>query len=357
MRDHEPDPLAAGRMPFGDHLEELRWRLWRALTGFGAALGLVLALDMFAYATALPVGLARPAFDLLTAPAEAELRKFYDRQAEQLRTRLRADDPRVRAVNADREVFVRVELASALRAVSAALGREVPGAEPSAAEVEHVLLPVRIAPVDWVLVLHEARRLLRPPSLKAMGAAEGMVVYLKVALLCGVLVGSPWLFGQLWAFVAAGLYPHEKRLVHVYLPASLALFFAGVAVCQVWVMPKTVEALFGFNEWLDVEPDLRLNEWLNFALLMPLVFGVAFQTPLVMWCLDRLGVVDAAAFGRHRRAAWFALAAGAAVLTPGADVYSMLYLWLPLVVLYEAGVGLCRLPRGRVCKSEEGSLS
>src|SRR5262249_7511082 len=155
------------------------------------------------------------------------LEQFYDRRAAQLRERLQAGEGRVQSLNAEREVVVRVPLRAAARAVAEALGRESLLVEPAEDDERCVTLPVRIAPMELVLLLDEAPRLLhRPPSLKVFGPAEGMVVYLKVALLCGVLLGSPWVFGQLWAFVAAGLYPSEKRLVHVYLPVSVGLFFA-----------------------------------------------------------------------------------------------------------------------------------
>lgn len=351
------DPFDASRMPFVDHLEELRYRLWRGVAGFGMCLLLVFLLDFLGHATGLPFGVGRPVFNLLTVPVKAELGRYHERRAAELRRQLILGNSRTLAVNADRDVPVRVDPRVVMDTVAHALGRDIPLGE-SGGAAEYVTLPVRIPPVLWVLALEEAHRMLhRPPALKVMGAAEGMFVYLKVALLCGAVLGMPWLFCQLWAFVAAGLYASEKRLVHFYMPISLTLFFGGVAVCLVWVMPKTVEALLSFDEWLGVEPDLRLNEWLNFALLMPLVFGVAFQTPLVMWCLDRLGVVDAVAFRRQRRAAWFVLAMGAAVLTPGIDIYSMLFLWLPLIALYEAGIWLCRLSRRNVCNWEGGSLS
>src|SRR5262249_3208683 len=164
----------------------------------------------------------------------------------------------------------------------------------------------------------------------------------KVALVCALILASPWVFWQLWSFVAVGLYPHERRPVRVYLPCSVGLFLVGVIGCQFLVMPKAVEALLWFNRWLVLAPDLRLNEWLGFALLMPLVFGASFQTPLVMLFAGRLGIVDAATFGRVRRLAWFGLAIAAAFLTPTTDLLNLLLLWVPLVVLYEVGVLLCR---------------
>src|SRR4029077_8171509 len=118
--------------------------------------------------------------------------------------------------------------------------------------------------------------------LTGLGVMEPFIVYIKVSLLCGVVIACPWIFHQMWAFIGAGLYPHEKKLVHVYLPFSIILFIGGCLICQFIVMPKAVEAMLTFYDWINIDPDLRLNEWLGFAILMPLVFGVSFQTPLVM---------------------------------------------------------------------------
>ena len=131
-------------------------------------------------------------------------------------------------------------------------------------------------------------------------------------MLCGLVIGSPWIFYQIWAFIAAGLYPHEKKLVHVYLPVSLGLFLGGVFMCQFLVIPRAIAALLWFNEWIGLKPDLRLNEWLGFAILLPLVFGVSFQTPLVMMFLARVGIMTAESFRSHWKMAYFLLAVFAA---------------------------------------------
>src|SRR5207302_11173114 len=102
-----------------------------------------------------------------------------------------------------------------------------------------------------------------------------------------------------------------------------------------------IGTLLGFNEWLDFAPDLRLTEWLGFAVWMPLIFGLSFQTPLVMSLLERLGLVTVAAYRSKRRLAWFVLAIFAAIMTPPFDILSMMFLWVPLGVLYEMGVLLC----------------
>src|ERR1700730_5451708 len=149
------------------------------------------------------------------------------------------------------------------------------------------------------------------------------MVYFKVAIMTGFVLGSPGIFYQIWMFVAAGLYPHEKKYVNIFLPFSIALFFLGVMVGEWFVMTKAIEALLWFNDWLGFSPDLRLNEWLGFAIFMPVVFGVSFQTPLVMFFVERLGLLSVEVFRAKRRIAWFAMAVFAAVITPSTDAFSM----------------------------------
>jgi sec-independent protein translocase protein TatC len=142
--------------------------------------------------------------------------------------------------------------------------------------------------------------------------------------------------------VAAGLYPHELRYVNVYLPISVGLFLAGVALCEFVVIPKAVKYLLAFNEWMGLQSDLRLSEWMSFAILMPLVFGLAFQTPLVMLFLERLGILSQDLYRKHRRIAIFAMAVVAAIIAPSPDIFSIMSLTVPLWCLYELGILMCR---------------
>ena len=109
----------------------------------------------------------------------------------------------------------------------------------------------------------------------------------------GLVLSSPWVFYQLWAFVAAGLYRHERQYVKKFLPFSLGLFLGGVLLCFFGVLPLTLKFLLQFNVWLGIEPTLRISEWMSFATILPLVFGLAFQTPLVMLFLARIGIFTA----------------------------------------------------------------
>ena len=118
------------------------------------------------------------------------------------------------------------------------------------------------------------------------------MIYFTVCLVTGLVISSPWVFYQLWEFVAAGLYRHERHYVLKFLPFSLGLFLGGVFLCFFVVLPFTLSFLLGFNVWLDIEPNLRISEWINFATVLPLVFGLCFQTPLVMLIIERLGIMS-----------------------------------------------------------------
>jgi sec-independent protein translocase protein TatC len=342
MRQHDPLPdpddyFASTRMPLEWHLEDLRLHLWRAVVGFFTIVLLCFLLDLVGYLTETPVGVGKPAVDWLCLPVEQELGKFHDRRLERSVRAFLARD------GGPTEIRVQLDLATLAAAVAQLLDVKAPQAPPR----QTVTVPATIARESWPVLVKELRDLVRPPRLATLSVTEAMGVYFKVTFVCGVVLASPWIFWQVWSFLAAGLYPHEKRYVHRFLPFSLALFLAGVALCQLLVMPKAVEVLLAFNEWLGLEPDLRLSEWLSFTLLMPLVFGVSFQTPLVMLMLERLGVLTVAAYREKRRMAWFALAVFAAVITPTVDLYSLFFLWVPLGLLYELGIWLCLLAPAR----------
>ncbi len=331
--DREEDLLAATRMPMGDHIEELRRRLLRALAGFAVAL----VLGFYASPEVL---------DFIKAPVEKELAHFQQRRQDRIAHDLAEGNPELAEVNRPRDIEI---------LVPAGRLRELLGL-PASAEAGWEPVPVRVRPLDWALLTGAASRLVsRPPTLVSLSATEVFNVYFKVSLYVGVVLASPWICWQLWLFVAAGLYPHERRRVYLFGPLSLGLFLGGVALCEFVVLPVSVRYLLSFNEWLGFEPDLRLSEWLGFALFLPLVFGLAFQTPLVMFFLDRLGIVDADVFRRNRKLAIFLLAFVAALLTVTPDLVGMLSLAMPLWLLYEAGIVLCRLSGQRPAEEVEAA--
>jgi sec-independent protein translocase protein TatC len=378
----DPDDFfAETRMSFGDHIEELRQHLWRAIYGFGIAL-------FFSFF------IGHLVVKIITAPVKAELDRFYNKRLRTLLTDASSNDrskranqatvfrqhliprnqldalikgrpteeinkmPRPRIVTAEEMEERKKEPNLFTRFTNKIFGEDkehdptfndAPGnfEDISEEDVDKKLVGVWMAipnPLFFTGDLQMSQRhLLDIDNPSTLNVQEAFFVWFKVCIVCGIVLGSPWIFWQIWMFVAAGLYPSEKRLVHVYLPVSLGLFLAGVVICELFVIPKAIEALLWFNEWLGFKPDLRLNEWLSFAIFMPLVFGLSFQTPLVMLFLHRLGIMDADTFRNKRRIAWFAMAVFAAVVTPSVDALSMIFLWVPMSLLFELGILLIKL--------------
>ena len=320
----DPDDMfAETRMSFGDHIEDLRKHLWRAIIGFLVCL-------VFSF------WIGSDVLRFIARPVELELKHFHMARAERIKEELASGNyPALAELNEPRDFQMQINKRELLQSLG--IKRESNPAE--AGGDEFITLNTRVRPLSLALATEEAVRLFaKPDVLATMSVTEGFIVWLKVCMVSSLVIGSPWIFWQLWSFVAAGLYAHEKKYVHYYLPFSLGLFLAGVAVCELLVMPAAVRFLLGFNARLGLEPDLRLNEWLGFAILMPLVFGLSFQTPIVMLALAKLGIFTAATSRAKRRIAWFIMALVTALVVPSSDFLSMFLMWGPMCGLYELGI-------------------
>ncbi|MCE9525025.1 MAG: twin-arginine translocase subunit TatC [Planctomycetales bacterium] len=180
-----------------------------------------------------------------------------------------------------------------------------------------------------------------------LNAQEAFMIWMKAALVTGLVLGSPWIFIQIWNFVAAGLYPHEKNYVYMYLPISILLFFGGASLAYLFVFDPVLNFLFMFNTSMNAEFDPRIGEWLSFVLILPLGFGIGFQLPLVMLFLNRIGILSIELYIQQWRIAILSIFVIAMVLTP-ADPYSMLLMAIPLCLLYVVGILVCKwMPKGR----------
>lgn len=321
--DVDPDDMFADtRMTFGDHIEELRAHMLRAIYGF--LIGMAIS---FAFGSAV--------VHFITRPVEDQLMVFYNRRVEKIEKELLDGDAKLKALNEPKDMAMQIKVAT-LKDSLKKIGIEAPKAADD--DDEWIEFPVRYRPLEVAIATHSATTaVLRPPQLATMDVMEGFMVYMKVSAFTGLVISSPWVFWQMWMFVAAGLYPQEKKYVHKYLPVSLVLFLVGVVVCEFIVIPRAIAGLLWFNEWLGLEPELRLNEWLSFALILPLVFGLAFQTPLVMLFMAKLGIMDVDDFRKKRRIAWFVMSIFSAIFTP-ADIFSMLMMLVPMCLLYELGI-------------------
>ncbi len=175
---------------------------------------------------------------------------------------------------------------------------------------------------------------------RSLSSQEAFMIWLKAALIAGLVLAGPWVFYQVWMFVAAGLYPHERQFVHVYLPFSIGLFLFGVFM-SCFVFKPILSFFLGFNRSMGIDPEPRISEWLSFVLFLPLGFGLAFQLPIVMLFLERIGVFTVGTYLKHWRLAVLVIWIIAAVATPS-DPISIFYLAMPLMGLFFGGILICR---------------
>lgn len=241
------------------------------------------------------------------------------------------------------------------------------------------------------------------PQIHYDDVGEGFMVWLEVNVITAVALASPWIVYQLWQFVAAGLYPHERKYVTRYAPLSIALLIAGMLFVYFLVLPWSIQFFFDFandiriphatavattqphtavtipalpgdparpvdNEmWIDttsgqfkiffekrvrairfssqnlLTPDIKLDTYIDLVTGMLLTFGLSFQMPLVVLALVRIGIVEVDQLKSMRRYIYFAIVILAAAITPGDVITATILLTIPLILLYELGIWLARV--------------
>lgn len=330
-------------MTFGEHLEALRIHLFKAVAGLILALIVTLSCgNWFVELIRKPIDKALTRNELFNT---AEVSTFWG-QVTSLFQKAPAVDPNAEKKSGEPEqtptvpadqstILVHVKPSEFLRV----LHRADPAhyAAPQAKDDEKPV-SLTLSATEFGEFRHTTEESNRPITLNVQ---EAFMMYIKVAFVAGLIIASPWILYQLWEFVAAGLYPHERRYVHVYLPMSVGLFLLGVVFAFYLALPLVLDFLLGFNRWLGVVPKIRLSEWVSFVILLPVMFGVSFQLPLVMLFVERIGIITVENYRSRRRLAIFAIAVASMVLSPGGDMGTMILMFVPLVILYEFGILLC----------------
>jgi sec-independent protein translocase protein TatC len=248
------------------------------------------------------------------------------------------------------------------------------------------------------------------PQLSSLQISDAFMVYMKVSLIAAIAIAGPWIIYQLWLFISAGLYPSERKYITRYIPLSIILLFSGMAFVY-WVVlpfslqffigftadfplqmpdyvdaahattttqPSYVQAIAGnpkhpaeFQVWFDTVqhrlkifvsgnvrvipfgPDnllttsFTLPDYLDLVLQLLLTFGLAFQLPIVVMALARVGLVEIATLRKLRRYVYLGLSMLAAALAPGDVVTATIALLVPLIFLYEFGIFLAKLSKRR----------
>ncbi|WP_027819279.1 twin-arginine translocase subunit TatC [Paraburkholderia bannensis] len=167
-------------------------------------------------------------------------------------------------------------------------------------------------------------------------------VPMKVTMLVAFVIALPIVLYQIWAFVAPGLYQHEKKLVVPLVASSYLLFLCGMAFAYFVVFPTIFRVMAHYNAPLGAEMTTDIDNYLSFVLTMFIAFGVTFEVPIVVVILVRMGLVTVKKLKEVRPYVIVGAFIIAAVVTPP-DVFSQLILALPLIVLYELGIIAARI--------------
>ena len=192
-------------------------------------------------------------------------------------------------------------------------------------------------------------------KLIATGVITPFMVPLKLTLFVSFLIALPYVLYQAWAFVAPGLYLHEKRLAGPLIASSVAMFALGMAYCYFVVFGLVFRFIAGFAPAsVNVAPDI--DSYFSFVLGLFLAFGLAFEVPIVVVLLARFGIADVERLKASRPYVIVGAFIVAAVITPP-DVVSQLLLALPLCLLYEVGIQVARLVGKRPDPEAAGSAT
>jgi len=175
--------------------------------------------------------------------------------------------------------------------------------------------------------------------LQAIAPTDGFVSYMEISMIAGVVISSPWIFYQLWLFIVAGLYPKEKRYIYLAVPFSATLFITGALFFVFVIAPVTLRFLVLFNKRvLGIASNFTFKSYVSFVSIMMLVFGLAFQTPVAIFFLNKTGLVSIEALCRSRKYVVLGTVIVAAAATPGSDLFSLFALAIPIYLLFELGI-------------------
>jgi sec-independent protein translocase protein TatC len=170
------------------------------------------------------------------------------------------------------------------------------------------------------------------------GPAEALFASVKVSLLAGIVLSLPVILYQFWKFIAPALLPREQRWAIPLFCLAAAFFALGLTFCNLVILPLVIKFFVSFGMDRELTPQLAVGTYVDFNVKFLLIFGFAFEMPLVLTLLARAGIVSAALLGLYRRHAIMAAVILSAVITPDATLFTMLLMAIPLIVLYEIGI-------------------
>ena len=175
------------------------------------------------------------------------------------------------------------------------------------------------------------------------GLAEQFLIHMKVALMVGILVASPYILFLLFRFIAPALYENERRYSVRITVAAYAMFLLGIVVNYFIIFPLTVRFLGTYQVSETVSNMLTISSYIDTMMMMSLIFGIIFEIPVVSWLLAIFGLLKASWMSQYRRHAVIAILILAAAITPTGDALTLVIVALPIWLLYEVSILIVKM--------------
>ena len=188
-----------------------------------------------------------------------------------------------------------------------------------------------------------------------LNPTEPFNLYMKVGLMAGLFVASPFVLYQVWLFISPGLYRNEKRYVFPFMFSTVALFLTGGYFGYKLVLPQALVFLIGYGK--DFQPMITLGEYSSLFLAVIIGLGVIFEMPILVFFLALMGIVTAGWMWRNLRYSILGIFVVAAILTPTTDILNMCIFAAPMVALYVLSIGIAFVvhPKQRKKRAEKNS--
>ncbi len=196
----------------------------------------------------------------------------------------------------------------------------------------------------WKVVFGPAKTALThlhivPPELALISPMDSFqIIWMKLPLLAAIFLGSPWVLYQVWAFIAPGLYKHERRWAVPFVASSAGLFIAGGFFAYFVVFRYGLEFLLGVGMGVGIHPTVSVSEYYDLFVDVMLSVGLVFEIPVLLFLLTLIRVVSPSFLMKHSRYAIMAIVIAAAIVTPTGDVFNLTLFATPMIVLFYVGI-------------------
>jgi len=194
----------------------------------------------------------------------------------------------------------------------------------------------------------------QPIHLQNLKPFGQLMLYMEVAIIGGIILSLPYIFYQLWAFIAPGLMPKERKYIKWIVFFSTFCFLAGIAFAYFVMLPAALQFFAGFGT-AEIQNNIAINEYMSFIISVLLAAGIVFELPMISWFLSKLGILTPSFMRKYRRHAIVVIFFLSAILTPGTDPVSQVLLAIPLMALYEISIGVSVISwRGKKAAAPSG---